>query len=105
MELILSITAIIISVVSIIVSVVIYVIGVKRDKKQATLDAVNILQEQVFDKLNLYTNAEIEDICSKWKAEVRRRKTTIEKMTDEELAERKKRIEDYRILSGYLARI
>lgn len=40
MELILSIIAIVISFASIIVSIAIYIVGVKREKKQATLDAV-----------------------------------------------------------------
>lgn len=105
MELILSIIAIVISFASIIVSIAIYVVGVKREKKQATLDAVNVLQEQVFDNLNLYTLAEIENICIRWKTETRRRKTTIEKMTEDELSERNECIKEYRILSGYLARI
>lgn len=105
MELILSIIAIVVSFASIIVSIAIYIVGVKREKKQATLDAVNVLQEQVFDNLNLYTLADIENICTRWKTETRRRKTTIEKMTEDELAERNECIREYRILSGYLARI
>lgn len=105
MEFILSIIAIVISFASIIVSIAIYIVGVKREKKQATLDAVNVLQEQVFDNLNLYTLADIENICTRWKTETRRRKTTIEKMTEDELAARNECIKEYRILSGYLARI
>ena len=45
----------------------IYRKGVEREQRQATLDAFNILQEQVFDNLNQYTFAEIKDICSNWK--------------------------------------
>lgn len=74
MELIISIVAIIISLISILVSIAIYIVGVRREKKQATLDAVNVLQEQVFDNLNLYTIAEIENICTRWKTETRCRK-------------------------------
>ena len=36
---------------------------VKHDKKQATLDAFNILQEQVLDKINLYSNSKIKEIA------------------------------------------
>ena len=34
-----------------------------RDRKQATLDAFNILQREAFDKLNLRTPAEIQEIA------------------------------------------
>jgi hypothetical protein len=40
-------------------------LGIQRDKKQDTLDSFNLLQEQVFDKLNLITYSEITNICKK----------------------------------------
>lgn len=52
-----------------------------RDRKQATLDAYNILQEQVFDKINLLMPKEIEEIA------------------------KNNRSKDYKELSGYIARI
>ena len=55
MELYISLAAMIISLISVIVSVAIYLLGIQRDKKQDTLDSFNLLQEQVFDKLNLIT--------------------------------------------------
>ena len=42
MELYISLAAMLISLVSVIVSVAIYMLGISRDKKQATLDAFNI---------------------------------------------------------------
>ena len=54
MGLAISIMAIVLSLASIVVSVVIYHKGVKREQKQATLDAINVLQVQVFDNLNQY---------------------------------------------------
>ena len=65
MELYISLAAMIISLISVIVSVAIYALGIQRDKKQDTLDSFNLLQEQVFDKLNLITYSEITDICKK----------------------------------------
>ena len=53
----------------------------KRDRKQATLEAYNRLQAEVFDNLNTYTPAQIRDIC-----------------TDTTSAE-------YKVVSGYVARI
>lgn len=66
MELVISIIAIAISFVSIIVSVVIYQKGVQREKKEATLNTFNILQEQIFDYLNQYTYAQIREVCNEW---------------------------------------
>ena len=65
MELYISLAAMIISLISVIVSVAIYLLGIQRDKKQDTLDSFNLLQEQVFDKLNLITYSEITNICKK----------------------------------------
>lgn len=53
----------------------------RRDRRQATLEAYNRLQAEVFDNLNTYTPAEIRDIC-----------------TDVKLPE-------YKTISGYVARI
>ena len=63
MELLISLAAMIISLISVIVSVAIYLLGIQRAKKQDTLDAYNLLQVQVFDKLNLITYQEIADLC------------------------------------------
>ena len=89
MELYISFAAMAISLVSVIVSVAIYLIGIRRDKKQDTLDTFNKLQEQVFDKLNLITYAQIDDICQKVET----------KNLDEESNKR------YYELRGYLARL
>jgi len=64
METIISILAIGISAVSLIYSVVTHIRGAKREKKQATLDAFNILQEQVLDKLNQYRKSDIQRIAT-----------------------------------------
>jgi len=100
MELIISILAIIISGVSVVVSVMIYCIGVQREKKQATLDAINVLQEQALDNINQYTNAEIAEICEKWHVIVNDRENSLLGSED-----KKNYIKKYRVLSGYLARI
>ena len=81
METILSIMAIIISVASGGFAFYTFLWTAKRDRKQATLEAYNRLQNEVFDKLNLYKPSEIRDIC--------------EDSTTEE----------YKKVSGYLARI
>lgn len=109
MELIISIIAIAISFVSIIVSVVIYQKGVQREKKQATLDAFNVLQEQVFDYLNQYTYAQIREVCDEWRQAIADNKNKhngqVVNLTEEQQNNRNQCFNEYRILSGYLARI
>lgn len=61
--LIISIASIILAVISAVHSIYVYIQTVKHDKKQATLDAFNILQEQVLDKINLYSNSKIKEIA------------------------------------------
>lgn len=100
MELYISLAAMLISLVSVIVSVAIYMLGISREKKQATLDAFNTLQEQVFDKLNQYTYAQIKDICNTWK-QIENKKA----FAEEEKVHMEYCISEYRLLSGYLARI
>ena len=63
MENILAIVAIVISVISGLFSAFTYIKTMERDRKQATLDAYNGLQEQVFDRLNQYAPAEIREIA------------------------------------------
>ena len=77
----LSIAALVISILSGTFSLYTFLWTAKRDRKQATLEAYNRLQAEVFDYLNTYRPAEICDIC-----------------TD-------KKSEKYKVISGYLARI
>lgn len=62
MDTILSITALVISVVSGAFALYTFIWTAQRDRKQATLDAYNQLQEQVFDHLSLWTSSEIKMI-------------------------------------------
>lgn len=109
MELFLSIVAIVISFLSIVVSVVIYYKGVSREQKQATLEAFNVLQEQVFDNVNQYTFAEIKAICENWQKAIgdlrNKKKSNAEELSDDEKEKREYYFNEYRKLSGYLARI
>lgn len=50
------------SVASVVFSVITYRKTVVHDRKQATIDAFNRLQEQVFDKLNMYEPSKIREI-------------------------------------------
>lgn len=100
MELIMSAIAAIAAFVTVIVTIFIYQRGVEREKKQATLDAFNVLQEQVFDYLNQYTFREIRDICDTWNDS---RKES--EMSEDEKEHFKYAVSEYRKLSGYLARI
>ena len=81
METILSIIAIVLSVISGGFSLYSFVWTARRDRKQATLDAYNQLQEQAFDKLNTYAPAAIREIAKDSKSE------------------------QYKTVSGYIARI
>ena len=69
MDTILSITALVISVVSGAFALYTFIWTAQRDRKQATLDAYNRLQEQVFDRLSLWTRREIIIICEDKKSE------------------------------------
>ena len=81
METILSIIAIAISVISVGFTLYTFCWTARRDRMQATLEAFNRLQGEVFDKLNTYKPAEIREICND------------------------KKSEKYKVISGYLARI
>lgn len=61
--LIISIVSIILAIVSTVHSFFVYKQTVKHDKKQATLEAFNILQEQVLDIINLYPCSNIKKIA------------------------------------------
>ena len=63
METILSIIAIVLSVISGGFAFYTFIWTASRDRKQATLDAYNQLQEQAQDHLNYYRPAEIADIA------------------------------------------
>ena len=64
MEKVLSIIAIVISVISGGFALYTFIWTARRDRKQATLDAFNILQNEAFDKLNQLTPAEIREIAT-----------------------------------------
>lgn len=81
METILSIIAIVLSVISGGFSLYSFVWTARRDRKQATLDAYNQLQEQAFDKLNVYAPEAIREIAKDPKSEA------------------------YKTVSGYIAQI
>ena len=81
METVISIIAIVLSVISGIFALLTFLWTNRRDRKQATLEAYNRLQTDVFDNLNTYAPAEIKDICIDVKSA------------------------EYKMLSGYLARI
>lgn len=80
-EIIISAIALAVSFFAAIFSIFTHVSTVKRDRKQATLDAYNLLQEQVFDKIVLIPPSEIKEIA------------------------KNSRSEKYKEVSGYLARI
>lgn len=80
-SLIIALVSTVVAVVSVVFSVITYNRTVKHDRKQATLEAYNRLQTEVFDNLNTYTPAQIRTICSDPQSS------------------------NYKILSGYLARI
>lgn len=81
METIIAAVSIIIAVASALFSVFTYYQNVIHDRKQATLEAYNRLQAEVFDMINTFMPAEIRDICEDTKSN------------------------EYKLLSGYLARI
>lgn len=69
METILSVVAIVISVISGGFSLYTFVWTAQRDRKQATLDAYNQLQEQALDYLNYYMPAAVVEIAKNPRSE------------------------------------
>lgn len=111
MELTISILAFIVSFATFLFSVLVTYMGEQREKKQATLDALNILQEQVFDNLNGYTFGEIKNIAEQWSASIEAKNKFVENNegTAEDFWESHHEydsvVDEYRKISGYLARI
>ena len=68
-EIIISAIALAVSFFAAIFSIFTHVSTVKRDRKQATLDAYNLLQEQVFDKIVLIPPSEIKEIAKNSRSE------------------------------------
>ena len=81
MELIIAVVSSLIALVSMEFSIITYKNTASYDRKQATLEAYNRLQEEVFDSINSYTPKDIADICMNSKST------------------------EYKVLSGYLARL
>ena len=81
METILSVIALIVSAISAFFALFSFFWTNNRDRKQATLEAYNRLQHEVFDELNKLTPEEIRNICNDVKSR------------------------DYKTISGYVARI
>lgn len=77
MEMIISFFSLLVALLSLVCSLVTYKQNVLHDKKQATLDAFNILQEQVLDKLNLYTNSRIKEISEDARSKEYKEVTTL----------------------------
>ena len=81
MELIISIISACFAIASTVFTIFTYITAVIHDRKQATLEAYNHLQSEVFDHLNSYLPSEIREICEDPKSN------------------------EYKAISGYLARI
>lgn len=81
MESILSVVALVLSVLSGAFAVYTFFWTTRRDRKQATLEAFNRLQAEVFDELNRLSPKDIREHCQN------------------------RRSPEYKVLSGYLARI
>lgn len=111
MELTISILAFLVSVATFLFTVMVTYRGEQREKKQATLDAFNLLQEQVFDRLNTYTFGEIRDVAAKWTEAIEAKNKYVKNKegTAEEFWKTHQEydlvIDEYRKISGYLARI
>ena len=63
MENALSIIAIAISIASVIITFYIFIWTLNRDRKKSTFDAFNLLQNEVFDKINLLSKTDVKNIA------------------------------------------
>lgn len=111
MELTISILAVIVSIATFLFTVMVTYHGEQREKKQATLEALNVLQEQVFDNLNTHTFGEIAEVAEKWSEAIDAKNKYVKNTQGraEEFwnnhHEYQSVIDEYRKISGYLARI
>ena len=111
MEFVISMIAVLISILTFLFTVVVEHKKAQREKKQATLDAINTLQEQAFDKLNEYTYGQIHEIAITWTLGIEKKNEYVnakQGTANEFWAEHHEydaAIEDYRKISSYLARI
>ncbi len=111
MEFVISMVAVLISISTFLFTVVVEHKKAQREKKQATLDAINTLQEQVFDKLNEYTYGQVAEIATSWTLGIEKKNEYVDAKlgtANEFWAEHHEydaAIEDYRKISSYLARI
>ena len=63
MENALSIIAIAISIASVIITFYTFIWTLNRDRKKSTFDAFNLLQNEVFDKINLLSKTDVKNIA------------------------------------------
>ena len=111
MELTISILAFIVSFATFLFTVLVTYRGEQREKKQATLDALNLLQEQVFDNLNTYIFGEIRDVAEQWSIAIEAKNKYVENKEGsaedfwESHHEYDSAVDEYRKILGYLARI
>ena len=69
LEFYISVLAALVSILSAFFSIVVYFSGLRRQKKQATLDAYNVLQREALDVLNKYTKKQISEISESSRSE------------------------------------
>lgn len=69
MQLYISICAAAVSLLALVFSILTYWMGLRRQRKQATLDAFDRLQNQALDKLNTYTKKQIAEISQNPRSE------------------------------------
>lgn len=77
MEITISIISLLISAFSFVFSLVTYQKNVVHNRKKLTLDAFNILQEQVLDKLNIFSKKDVKNISKNTKTKDYKRITTL----------------------------
>lgn len=73
----LNIISLILAIASMGFSILTYVLSVLHEKKKATLDAYNILQEQALDTINHYQTTDIKDISEDVKSQEYKKISTI----------------------------
>ena len=69
MQLYISIFAAAVSLLALAFSIITHFMGLRRQRKQATLDAYNTLQKETLDKLNTYTKKQIAEISENPRSE------------------------------------
>lgn len=96
--------AVLVAGLSVVVSISIYYVEICRKRKRDTLEAFQVLENQVFDPLSRYTFTEIEEVSDAW-TEIKLRSKTFKEREIGLTTKEEEQVRKYAELTGFIARI